>query len=187
MIRLSLGCLLLALPVLAAPVPKDAGKVQFYFPVTVGAKWVYEDGTGEEEAVEVSAVEKSGPELVVSRKPSGGLGRSYAKVIVSAEGLRQEGVVLDGQTLSLWVLKTRLKSGDSWEVKGGGRRTVFGPEEVKVPAGKFQALRVVWEREGGTLTSWYAPGIGELKRVEKKNGTETVTRSLKSFSPGEKK
>jgi hypothetical protein len=36
-----------------------------------------------------------------------------------------------------------------------------------VPAGKFQALRVVWESDGRVLTSWYTAGVGEEKRVEK--------------------
>jgi hypothetical protein len=65
--------------------------------------------------------------------------------------------------------------GDSWEVSDGGKRTVHGPEEVEVPAGKFKALRVVREHEGGTLTSRYAPGVGEVKRVEKR-GNEKEKR-----------
>ena len=58
-----------------------------------------------------------------------------------------------------------------------------------MPAGKFKALRVVWESDGRTLASWYAPGVGEVKRVEKfGNGKERTTRLLKSFNTnGEKK
>jgi hypothetical protein len=57
---------------------------------------------------------------------------------------------------------------------------------VEVPAGRFVAARVVLEQpEGLHLTSWYAPRLGEVKRVERRpGGAETVTRSLKSFAPG---
>lgn len=84
------------------------------------------------------------------------------------------------------MLKSRLKPGESWEVPGGSKRTVSGPEEVKVPAGKYQALKVVWETEGRTFTSWYAPGVGEVKRTIKSCGQETAYRSLKSFTEGKK-
>lgn len=57
---------------------------------------------------------------------------------------------------------------------------------MKVGAGTFQALKVVWEAEGQTLTSWYAPGVGEVKRTIKRDGVETVYRSLKSFTEGKK-
>jgi len=184
--RILAGCLVLfCSSVLAAPVPKDAGKATLYFPTTVGAKWVYErDGLNDETAV-VSAVEKSGNELIVSRTgPQGGL---YADVIVSAEGIRQDKLNLNGKTHSMWLVKTKLRAGDSWEVTDG-KRTVHGPEDVEVPAGKFKALRVVWEYEGGVLTSWYAPGVGEVKRVEKIGDAKArTTRLLKSFTLKEEK
>lgn len=55
-----------------------------------------------------------------------------------------------------------------------------------MPAGTFKARRVVWESDGETLTSWYAPGFGEVKRVVKRCGTEGVSRALKSFTAGNK-
>jgi hypothetical protein len=168
----------------AAPVPKDAGKNPLYFPTAVGTKWVYEDDGGGEESVEVSAVDKDGDNLVVTRRGFDGNETDYAKMIVTADGLRQERERTDGKVG--WVLKTTLKSGESWEVPDGGKRTVTGPEEVKVGAGTFRALKVVWETENKTLTSWYAPGVGEVKRVIKTDAGERVTRSLKSFTEGKK-
>jgi hypothetical protein len=100
-------------------------------------------------------------------------------MIVSTRGLRQERELADGKVA--WLLKSNAKAGHSWEVPDRGTRTVHGPEDVQVPAGKFKALRVVWEHDGGTLTSWYAPGVGEIKRVEKRGGQDVVTRNLKSF------
>lgn len=167
---------------LAAPVPKDAGKTPIYFPTAVGAKWVYEDTDGETEEVEVYEVEKDGDNVVVGRRRVGET-VPYTKMIVSADGLRQPP---DREGEKGWVLKSKLKAGESWEVPGGGKRTVSGPEEVKVPAGKYQALKVVWEDDGRTLTSWYAPGVGEVKRTVKRDGVEIVYRSLKSFTEGKK-
>lgn len=170
---------------LAAPVPKGAGTGNVYFPTTAGAKWVYERADGGEEAVVVAGVEKDGDDLIVSREGADGTRTRYAKMIVSAEGLRQQRELTDGKVG--WVLKAKLNPGDSWDVPDGGKRTVHGPEDVEVPAGKFKALRVVWEHDGGTLTSWYSPGVGEVKRVEKRGGREVVTRSLKSFKLKEEK
>jgi hypothetical protein len=178
MARFLAGCLtLLCSLALAAPVPKDAGKNVIYFPTTVGARWVYEDADGETEEVEVYEVEKDGDNFVVGRRRVGET-TPYTKMIVSAAGLRQPP---DRGTEKGWVLKA-LKSGESWEVPDGGKRTVYGPEEVKVAAGTFKALKVVWESEGRTLTSWYAPSVGEVKRTIKRNDVETVYRSLKSFT-----
>jgi hypothetical protein len=67
-------------------------------------------------------------------------------------------------------------------------RAVGLPERVTVPAGVFTAVLVTATLEGGSaLTlelryaerSWYAPGVGLVKRVM--GPTETV---LKSFTPG---
>jgi hypothetical protein len=178
-----IACLLLfSCLAFAAPVPKDAGMNAIYFPTTVGAKWVYEDADGETEEVEVYEVEKDGDSLVVGRRRVGET-TPYTKMIVSADGLRQPRDRTGGEIG--WILKARAKAGESWEVPDG-KRTASGPEEVKVPAGTFKALKVVLETEGQTLTSWYAPGIGEVKRVIKRNGVETVYRSLKSFAEGKK-
>src|SRR6185436_14508395 len=105
---------------------------------------------------------KDGDNLIVTREGADGTATIYARMVVSLEGLQQERERTDGKVG--WVLKAKLKAGDSWDVPDGGKRTVHGPEEVDVPAGKFKALRVVWERDGATLTSWYAPGVGEVKR-----------------------
>jgi hypothetical protein len=166
---------------LAAPVPKGVKPTVLYFPTAVGAKWVYERPGRPDEIVVVSKVEKDGDSLIVSREGIEGTAMAYAPVIVSAEGLRQAREQANGQVG--WVLKSKLKSGDSWDVPDGGKRTVYGPEDVTVPAGKFKALRIEWKPDGATRVSWYVPGIGEVKRVEKFNGQEIVRRSLKSFTP----
>lgn len=183
-LRVPLALALLCLPAAAAPVPKVKG-TPFYFPTTVGARWVYETPGGELETAVVSAVEKDGDDLIVSREGADGTRTAYTKMVVSPDGLRQEREFTGGKLG--WVLKANVKAGDSWDTPEGGKRTVHGPEAVEVPAGKFTALRVEWEQFGGKCTSWYAPGVGEVKRVVKRGETETVTRALKSFTLKEEK
>ncbi|VTT99162.1 unnamed protein product [Gemmataceae bacterium] len=178
-------CVVLLVPVSApaAPVPKGAGAAPVYFPTAVGAKWVYErDGRGDETVV-VAAVEKDGDALVVAREGTNGNATVYAKVVVSPAGLRQDRTGPDGSDVAVWLLKVGVRAGDSWDAADGGKRTVHEAEKVVVPAGTFTAVRVVWEHEGGAQTSWYAPGVGEVKRVVKRGGDEVVTRALKSFRP----
>lgn len=176
---------LLGLSAVAAPVPRELKGSGVYFPTTVGTKWVYETASGELESAVVSAVEKDGNDLIVSREGVDGTRTAYSKMLVSADGLRQVRELTDGKVG--WVLKTTLKAGQSWAMPEGGKRTVHGPEDVQVPAGKFRALRVEWEQSGGTCTSWYAAGVGEVKRVHKRDEIETVTRALKSFRPSPEK
>jgi hypothetical protein len=182
--RLLLALALLGAPATAAPVPKVKGS-PYHFPTTVGAKWVYETPDGGLESAVVSAVEKDGDDLVVSREGVDGTRTAYTKVVVSLDGLRQEREFTGGKVG--WVLKANVKAGDSWDMPEGGKRTVHGPEVVEVPAGKFTALRVEFEQSGGNYTSWYAPGVGEVKRVMKRGESETVTRALKSFHLKEEK
>jgi hypothetical protein len=73
------------------------------------------------------------------------------------------------------LLRTPAKRGDAWTGRldqGGhwvrGRRTVAGVDEVEVPAGRFRAVRVEWDRDQPAgadfrMTIWYAPGVGEVK------------------------
>jgi hypothetical protein len=188
MTRLLTVLVLLPTPaLLAAPVPEEAKAPALYFPTRVGAKWVYERNRSVLESAVVAAVEQVGREHVVSRAGDDGNPQQYAKVVVSPAGLRQDRDVATGQLADVWLLKVPFRSGDSWPVPeqaGGGKRTVYGPELVELPAGRFQTAKVVHERPGGSrMTSWYAPGVGEVKRVERRtDGTETVTRSLLKFT-----
>lgn len=182
--RFATGLLLLAAASgTAAPVPKDP-EVVYYFATTPGARWVYQRPDGDDEVVTISRVEKvedAKNEVIVSRVGPNESPSQYLKVWVSADGLRQPKNGDEAETE--WVLKTRVRPGDSWEY-GRVKRTVHGPDEIEVPAGKFRALRVSWETESGKHTSWYAPNVGELKRVTKRGDEkEITTRLLKSFTP----
>ncbi len=83
-------------------------------------------------------------------------------------------VVLLGKPLLVYSAAN--KPGDQWEIKSGGKGKVpaftrkfriFGEEEVRVPAGTFQAVRVVMTGQSGPTeikrTFWFAKGTGFVK------------------------
>jgi hypothetical protein len=93
-------------------------------------------------------------------------------------------------------LRLPAKAGDTWT--WSEEKPMFAPakhtwtvgkwEEVEVPAGKFQALRVESKLESPrvpalTGTYWYAPGIGVVKSVLN-TSTGVQTTVLKSFKAG---
>lgn len=178
----------------AAPVPKEAREAPAYYATQIGAKLVYQTGTGSAESTEVvTAVEsKDGAVLVsVSRDFNGRL-TPLSRVSVSKSGLVKIGIGARDLDAPQTMLKVPVRDGDSWEwALATGRKTTLtakGIEEVEVPAGKYRAARVDGETDAGNgrtirYSYWYAPGVGLVKQVSKFNETETV-RVLKTFTAG---
>jgi hypothetical protein len=176
----------------AAPIPEGAGRPAFYHPTAVGTRWVYHRKRviGSEDDTEViTAVKWLGQEAFVSvAVESDGRVIPLRTVRVSADGVftvaRSDGSKVDPPRP--W-LKAPLRSGATWELADADiqmRSTVRGREEVEVPAGKYQAMRVDstvrLKGEVIRMTEWYAPGVGEVKQVIDGQSTEV----LKSFTPG---
>ncbi len=181
--------LLAATPAGAAPTPRDALPHPEYFPTTKGARWVYQsDIAGGVEEIVVTAVELVDGQKVVSRAGVGANKRAYSRMAVSAKGVRRVDGSGGGTEAGDWLLKVPFKPGEAWEAADQSKRKTFGPEKVEVPAGRFEAVRVVIVSPGNPnfdTTLWYAPGIGEVKRVSHAaDGSEIVVRALKSFTPG---
>jgi hypothetical protein len=95
----------------------------------------------------------------------------------------------------LTILKLPHTKDAKWEVdsvtKGGtrqhpkGKFVARGYEDVEVPAGKFRAARVdaIWE--GGTeVVFWFAPEVGQVKRIVEHANGGGFTEELKTFSRG---
>jgi hypothetical protein len=65
--------------------------------------------------------------------------------------------------------------------------TSGGEEEVEVPAGKFQAVRVERQFEvAGQVyrqTNWVTPAVGTVK-IQAQAPDGSVTHVLKSYTPG---
>lgn len=175
----------------AAPVPKGAEKPSvYYFPTTVGTKWVYQTLTpfDSTETMVVTKVEAKGEVRIVSSAVvTDDELRPQWDTEVSPKGL----VVLHrvtGDDSRLCLLKLPLDAHKKWEYEDPLRRGVVevvtsGPEKVTVPAGTFRAVRVVRtfteSIHGLQTTSWFAPGVGEIKR-----SSRNFSRVLKSFTPG---
>jgi hypothetical protein len=95
------------------------------------------------------------------------------------------------------VLQRPAKAGATWEVVVPGPGDVplivkcksGGGEEVEIPAGRFQAVRVEREFElAGQVyrqTSWEAPIVGTVK-MQAQASDGSVTHVLKSFTPGKR-
>lgn len=180
----------------AAPIPKDAAKGVLYHPTRVGAKWVYKSGDRDSVEVVTDVKEKDGAKLVAVGHEIGAKVTPFRVVSVSAHGLCLPAGEVGEFTLNepLWLLKLPHAPGNKWEAvldvaqfgRVVGSAKADGPERVEVPAGTYQAIRVVLElqidgRTGKPVpqTIWYAPGIGKVKEVQGDRVEE-----LKSFDPG---
>jgi len=64
---------------------------------------------------------------------------------------------------SVWAKVYNTNTRDLWRLHG----KVEKKERITVPAGSFEAVRVVtmvlWQGKLSTTTAWYAPGVGQVK------------------------
>jgi len=167
---------------LAAPVPKET-KAKLYLPTKEGTKSVMVSTLGNNTAEIVEKVRKvestAGGFVVTMEGPS----ESVVYEVTGKGVFRRFGP--DKRLLAVLDLS---KTGDGkWEVKltedETASFTMGKVEEIEVPAGKFQALRVDEEARTGRHTVWYAEGVGVVKSVSVHAG-QVMTQELKSFTPG---
>jgi hypothetical protein len=93
------------------------------------------------------------------------------------------------------IIKFPVKADDTWQIKSKiGEETltgdcVAGLEEVVVPAGTFQTVRVKTQAKAGNLdldsTVWYAEKYGMVQQTISINGQE-FTLKLDKFTAGKK-
>jgi hypothetical protein len=203
--RLAAVSFLLAPAVLAAPAPKPRPDMAVYFATRKGDAWVYDwPGPGTEVTEVVSAVrERGGQKLVtVAVLNSRGEEEPRSEWLVSPRGVFLLSSEHGRPTFPLCLFRPSLlgerwAGGTDWLRGPGaeeGTATLHGPEPVVVPAGKFQAYRVVLEvkRVGGKppkwsrSTYWLAAGIGVVKATYDYKENVPFTVVLSSFRPGPK-
>jgi hypothetical protein len=162
----------------------------------VGDRWVYEWTSGNEkgtktiEVIEVPAV--SGVRYYVVR-----LGESehyYTDTLHWAAAVREgkvEARMVPPQPWFVWPLA----AGARWVHQGrfeqregvvtyDDRFTVIGPERVEVPAGRYEALKVVREtdrRDGDEY--WYAPDVRWYARWLGRRGDSQFEEQLREYRP----
>jgi hypothetical protein len=188
--------LVLAAPALAAPVPKGK-EAALYFPTAVGAKRVLaltSGGKPQEFTETVMRVEEKGGvyTVTVEYQKSGAESSTEDVYEVSAKGVFRKSSGGAETKDPVPLLKLGGKPGDTWEAELTPtavrmKYTLGKEEEVVVPAGKYQAVRV--EAESGQngltrkTTTWYAAGVGAVK-LQVELGGRTVTQELKALTPG---
>ena len=179
-----------------AQVPKDKPKAVLYHPTRVGAKWVYKSNDLERVEVVTAVKEKGGEWLVTVGREREERGVQNIHVMaVSEKGLAFVSVIGGEMSEPFWLLKFPHSDGNKWEAvlaaKPGGRAIgsaeAHGPEQVEVPAGKYQAIRVELEipfidGRGGKGTKddvVLRPRSAMVKEIYGEH-----VRLLKSFDPG---
>jgi hypothetical protein len=208
LVGLTLLGLLMGATTSAAPVPTHL-MPKLYFPTRVGGKWVYQIGKDERTlSVSAVEQADDGTLVSVTNHLPNGISFLDEKMLVTRGGLTQI-ESSQGKLESPWCrLKIPCVVGERWGSDCSNdffmqkwECTTLGMEEVEVPAGKFTAVRVrsvlvseareLPSRIPGAINpprihlpvpstvSWYAPGIGLVKR-EQRNAPSWV---LKSFTP----
>ncbi len=181
----------------AAPVPPEAKKPGLYFPTKVGTKLVYQAEGEKHERVEVvmEVEDKDGAKIVTMGFLSRGKVEPHNVVSVSDKGLCIVDTNVSDLDEPMWLLKLPHKDGNKWDFviapaaigKWKGTAVASGPDKVEVPAGKFEAIRVeldiTFAGDRTRITTWYAPGVGNVKEIHKSEFNERV-EVLKSFTPG---
>ncbi|HMH45445.1 MAG TPA: hypothetical protein VK557_18300 [Pyrinomonadaceae bacterium] len=171
-----------------------------YFPLQVGDSWKYRsttaDGKQSEFSMKVLSEEKEAGnqlylvETVSTFQP---IHDWYSKpagwVLMHRQEYVKTGSKAEYQPTKQF-LKNPLTSGDSWQWKGKGMmgldidesNQVSGPETVSVPAGSFDAMKVITKVvQGGspvTKTYWYAPGVGMVKSMTDTGAVQSTTELL---------
>ena len=169
-----------ALP--AAPVPKHliAKMPAFVHPTAVGTKWVY-DSSGGEQALVITAVETKAKATTITLESVGPNGKTRPDHKLSVSGSEWCMTEEMGHPYEpAWrLVQFPLGSEHKWQlashrkdlggtIKGSSTQTAK-TERIRVPAGTFEAVKVVstyavgkvgWE---STTTRWYASGIGLIK------------------------
>jgi uncharacterized protein DUF3108 len=186
-----------ACPVASAQEKNEGAVVKeeepLYFPTRVGDAAVYLEGDAEVTETVTKVEDAEGAKIVSIDRRAGTrvVTPEYQRVKVSAKGVAL--IELYGTKFDplLWELQLPAKVGSEWNYErasDGGKyfdvRVIQGVETVKVPAGRFKAVKVVRTR---TLDNrqigvrWYAPEVGLVKSEYGKD-----TKVLKSFTPGKK-
>jgi hypothetical protein len=187
----------LAVPLAAAPVPKEKPKdaAPNYYPTKKGSRWVYKVGETTMATVVTAVEEKDGAKLLTVDTVVNDKTVATERLSVSDKGVFRTHINKAAIEPPVCILKSPVKAGEAWEVASKiqdqatvGTFTVVGVEAVTVPAGAFKAVVVDGPdfEIAGTKTGvkyWFAPDVGLVKIAYTIAGTAAVLE-LKDFTPG---
>lgn len=192
MLRLLISLVVVAVSLVtvapAAPLPAEAKQPEDYCLTSLGAMAYYEP-TSVLFRKEVRSVEKVDGAKLVSLEvgffkkdvPYG-----YSETMrVTAEGVYLVENPGQANETTECVLKMPVKGRSEWKT-GRAKYVATGPEEVQVPAGRFQAIKVVSEEPGPpkvTRSQWFAKGLGVVKMSTQIGKEPAVDVVLKLLTP----
>lgn len=198
LLSISLVSFVVGCAALAAPAPREAKKPPLYFPTAVGTEWTYAAGGDDlytDTIVEAEQLDGAAIVTVVrffSRKPM-----STEKIQVASDGLFLLENGHGKHDPPACLLKLPYKPADRWKsyslpIKSdrGLVKIAAAEEQVKVPAGTFNAIRVDTEvtndgKASRLYTHWYAPDVGVIKYESGEDvGGKRPAMVLKAFRLG---
>jgi len=198
---IALACAAMALPVAAATLRGADGPPAQVPQLHVGDRWTYQASDGYRKQVtwqETYEIASVTPDAITVKVAVKGAGVDHTRTeIWSAPGVMVQGAIYETETRKFdppWIrYKFPMKPGDSWsqQIRDPNKEpgpygpiqskvTVGGYEEVKTPAGTFNAikLRYFLRLDDETFwrfptecnyVVWYAPDPGVMVRAEKRS------------------
>jgi hypothetical protein len=175
-----------AQPPVQQPVKSD---IRDYYPLKANTLYLYE-GMGNEYATFDVVVDYLEGNKIQVRENNGGT--EIVKVIqVTADAVKvvfsrgetyfRESFLNRTSDKEDIILKAPLTVGTSWKQSDGNTSTITGVDvDVTVPLGTYKAIEVTTKTKGGDNISYYAAGVGLVKRAFK-TSTDEITSSLKEI------
>lgn len=187
------GAMLFTFMIATCCVGQQPGLLPGYFPMSIGSKWTYSISDQKADLV-VSAVRTEKVKditcTVLETTIDGKIVATEHVAIVgdSVQRFRLSNVDI---TPPLSFTKLQLKEGDKWDsefnlvldkkdVKSDIGFSVHR-QQVKVPAGKYEALQVVGKMKTSLTSVWYVQEVGPVKMVFDLGSDRLVTLELKEY------
>jgi hypothetical protein len=162
---------------------------QRFMPFAAGRSWTYQvsaTSAGKTDEGQVTwTVDNANPDdtAITVRSTVGGTTHTVSnRVVKNADATITITTTTDGQVQSQTVKPEDMPAGQSPQAPGAAAAAMQGSSEtVTVPAGTFEAVKVVTQLpEGkGSITAWYVPDIGMVKQdIQATTDTGPVTSMM---------
>ncbi|MGE5380718.1 MAG: hypothetical protein ACM3NT_06575 [Methylocystaceae bacterium] len=161
-----------------------------YFPLTVGSYWIYE-GTGNEFASFKRTVVYAQGNRGQIEEAGGDISGSVfltnqcavTRIYFSPEQYQRKNLLNATPNDNTIIINTPLSKGTIWYTREGTRTITSLNTRVETPAGQFKnCLAVKLQGDGYTITEYFAPRIGMVKRVYRSPGNDNeITSALKKY------
>jgi len=162
-----------------------------YFPLTKGSYWVYEGSGNEFASFKRTVVYASGNRGQIEEAGGDISGSVYqanpcavTRIYFSPEQYQRKNLLDATPNDNTMLISTPLSKGTIWYSPEGTRTITSTTATVTTPAGRFKnCLAVRLNGDGYTITEYYAPRVGMVKRVYRPtNGDDIISSTLKKYS-----